>query len=185
MENFEILMIAFGLAMDAFAVSIGAGTTGYISGPRPVFRLSFHFGLFQFFMPVLGWFLGFSVAHFITPVDHWIAFALLCFVGGRMIKSAFKPAAKKLKKDPSRGYTLVIIAFATSIDAFVIGLSLAMINVAIWYPSVLIGIVTSTLSLIGIWFGKKLGEIVGNRMEFVGGLILIIIGFRILISHLF
>ena len=185
MENFEIIMIAVGLAMDAFAVSIGAGTTGYLKGPRPALRLSFHFGLFQFFMPVLGWFLGFSVAHFIAPVDHWIAFGLLCFVGGRMIKSAFDPDKKKLMKDPSRGITLVILSFATSIDAFVIGLSLAMLNVAIWYPSVLIGIVTATLSLFGIWFGNKLSNIVENRIEIVGGVILIIIGFRILITHLF
>ena len=112
-----ILAIAAGLAMDAFAVSLAAGATGMASAPRPIFRLSFHFGLFQFFMPVLGWYVGSRVAHLITGVDHWIAFGLLAFVGMRMIRSGRRGEDTTHRSDPSRGLTLIMLSLATSIDA--------------------------------------------------------------------
>ncbi len=128
--------------MDAFAVSLGAGATRYVNGPRPVFRLSFHFGLFQALMPVLGWLAGLSVAQLIAQVDHWIAFALLAFVGARMIRSGLDADREMHTSDPSRGGTLVMLAVATSIDAFAVGLSLAMLRVNILYPALVIGVIT-------------------------------------------
>ncbi len=180
----EILLIAVGLAMDAFAVSLGIGTTGQATGPRLVFRLSFHFGLFQCLMPILGWLAGSTVADLISGIDHWIAMGLLAFVGGRMMRSGLDPAGIVYRHDPSRGATLVMLCVATSIDAFAIGLSLAMLKVNIVYPSVVIGIVTAGLSLTGLAIGHKLGETFGKRLEILGGLILIGIGLRVLITHL-
>lgn len=184
MHLFEILMIAVGLAMDAFAVSVAAGTSGKLDGKRAVFRLSFHFGLFQAFMPVIGWAAGITVAHLISAVDHWIAFGLLAFVGGRMIHSAMQTDTETFQADPSRGASLVLLSVATSIDALAVGLSLAMINVSIWYPCVIIGLVTAAMSVIGIRAGRYFGEKLGHRMAFAGGVILILIGLKILISHL-
>ena len=180
----EILMVAVGLAMDAFAVSLGAGTSGLAVGPRAAFRLSFHFGLFQFMMPAIGWFLGVRVAPVIESIDHWIAFGLLAFVGARMIHAGFDPEGQTYTSDPSRGMTLVMLSVATSIDALAIGLTLAMLQVRIWYPSVVIGVVTGGLSLVGLRLGSRLGARFGKRMEIAGGLILVLIGLRILISHL-
>ncbi len=180
----ETLMIAMGLAMDAFAISLGAGASGQAVGGRAAFRLSFHFGLFQFMMPVLGWFLGVRIAAILSTVDHWIAFALLVFVGVRMIRSGWDSDGESVSADPSRGLTLVMLAVATSIDAFAIGLSLGMLRIKIWYPSVVIGMVTSGLSLMGLRLGTRLGTRFGRRMEIVGGVLLSLLGFRILLSHI-
>ena len=184
MSFLEVLLIALGLAMDAFAVCLGAGTTRHIEGPRPAFRLSFHFGLFQALMPVLGWLAGISVAALIEGFDHWIAFGLLAFVGARMIRSGFDRDGESQSADPSRGATLIMLSIATSIDAFAIGLSLAMLRVQILYPAVVIGIVAAGMSLIGLRLGRRLGDAFGKRMEVIGGLILIGIGVRVVISHL-
>ncbi len=185
MSIVEVLLIAVGLAMDAFAVSLGIGTTGQAKGRRPVFRLSFHFGLFQCLMPILGWLVGSRIEFLVGQVDHWIAFALLGFVGGRMIRSGLEADGETYNGDPSRGRTLVMLAVATSIDAMAVGLSLAMLGVEIVSPSIIIGIVTGTLSLVGLGIGYRLGETFGKRMEIVGGLILVAIGLRILVTHLF
>ncbi len=184
MELVEILFIAFGLAMDASAVSLVAAASGFAKESRSTFRLAFHFGLFQFLMPVLGWLLGINFSAYFSAFDHWIAFGLLFFVGGRMIRSGLKPENESFVNDPSRGFTLIMLSVATSIDAFAIGLTLAMLNVSIWYPSVIIGFVTALLSVISIMIGKQLGALVGKRMEIVGGIVLILIGAHILISHL-
>jgi putative Mn2+ efflux pump MntP len=184
MSFLEVLLIALGLAMDAFAVCLGAGTTQHINGPRPVFRLSFHFGLFQALMPMLGWIVGSTVEKWIAPVDHWIAFALLAFVGVRMIRSGLKSEDEEDMVDPSRGATLIMLSVATSIDAFAVGLSLAVLGVGIVYPAVVIGVVAGGMSLLGIFLGGRLGAKFGKRMEVVGGLILIAIGVRVVISHL-
>jgi putative Mn2+ efflux pump MntP len=180
----DVLLIAVGMAMDAFAVSLGIGTTRMACAPRSVFRLSFHFGLFQFLMPVLGWLAGSRFAVYIDAVDHWVALALLAFVGGRMIRSGLDAHVQAFACDPSRGRMLVTLSIATSIDAFAIGLSLAMLRVDILYPSVVIGVVTGMLSLIGLLIGHRLGEVVGKRMEILGGLILVGIGIRIVLSHI-
>jgi len=183
MDALQIVMIAVGLAMDAAAVSLSAAASGYANEPRAVFRLSFHFGLFQFMMPVLGWLLGIGMERYVSSVDHWIAFGLLGYVGARMIGSGLKPSDQDLKADPSRGLTLVMLSVATSIDALAIGLSLAMLKVSIWYPSMTIGIITAVLSVTAIKFGNKLGAAFGQRIEIVGGIILVAIGLRIVLSH--
>jgi len=185
LDLFAVLFIAIGLAMDAMAVSLGIGTTAYAHGPRPVFRLSFHFGLFQFFMPILGWLGGIRIQQSISSIDHWIAFALLAFVGARMIRSGLDGARESHTGDPSRGVMLVLLSVATSIDALAVGLSLAMLRVNILYPSIVIGVVTGSLSLLGLRVGGRLGHAFGKRIEVLGGLILIAIGLRVLTSHLF
>lgn len=180
----DILLIALSMAMDAFAVSLGIGTTRLAAAPRSIFRLSFHFGLFQFFMPVLGWLAGSSFAHLISSFDHWLAMGLLAFIGGRMIRSGLDADVATYVRDPSRGWNLVMLALATSIDALAVGLSLAMLQVSILYPSLVIGAVTASLSLLGLLVGHRLGQRFGKRMAVVGGVILVGIGLRILISHL-
>ncbi|MCK5099554.1 MAG: manganese efflux pump, partial [Desulfobacteraceae bacterium] len=116
--------------------------------------------------------------------DHWIAFFLLAFVGIRMIREGMDKSSAIQKKDPSRGMTMVMLSVATSIDALAVGLSLAMLDVNIWYPSIMIGVITTAMSLLAIKAGAKLGMMFGKRMEIFGGLILILIGCRILFSHL-
>lgn len=185
MDFWTSLVIAVGLAMDAFAVSLGIGTTDAARTPRPIFRLSFHFGLFQGGMTLLGWLLGSTVAHLISAVDHWIALALLAFVGIRMIKSGFSPDEDRCGcADPSRGGTLVMLCVATSLDAMAVGLGMAMLSMNVWAASLLIGVVTLGLSLVGLLIGQSLGAHFGKKMEIVGGLILTGIGVRILLSHL-
>lgn len=184
MSFLEIFLMAIGLAMDCFAVSLGIGTTRYITGPRPLFRLSFHFGLFQAVMPVLGWLVGTQIASLVAAFDHWVAFGLLAFVGVRMIRSGLDVESESHGSDPSRGRMLILLSIATSIDAFAIGLTLAMLKVQIVLPVLVIGVVTGGLSLFGLLVGNRLGHAFGKRMEVVGGLILIAIGVRILLSHL-
>jgi len=184
MTTFEIIIIALGLAMDAAAVSLAAAAAGFAKDARAIFRLSFHFGLFQFLMPVAGWLMGISfVAHF-KAFDHWIAFFLLAFVGGRMIWEGMDKSSETRTKDPSRGMTMVMLSVATSIDALAVGLSLAMLDVTIWYPSVMIGVITAAMSFVAIKIGAKLGGLFGKRMEIFGGIILLFIGSRILYAHL-
>lgn len=184
MKLWEILLIAVSLAMDATAVCLGVGATEHASAFRPRFRMAFHFGLFQFLMPVLGWFAGISVARFIASLDHWIAFGLLGFVGGHMLVEAFDSTQTRYSRDPSRGRTLVMLSVATSLDTMAVGVSLGVARVAIWYPAAVIGIITCLMSLAGGTLGKRLGEAFGKRMEIVGGVILILIGGNILVTHL-
>jgi manganese efflux pump family protein len=184
MTTLEIIIIALGLAMDASAVSLAAAAAGFANNGRAKFRLSFHFGLFQFFMPVLGWLMGIAFVSYFKSFDHWIAFLLLGFVGIRMIREGMDTSTDTHKNDPSRGMTMVMLSIATSIDALAIGLSLAMLEVNILYPSVMIGVITAGMSLLAIKIGTKLGVLFGKRMEIVGGLVLLLIGARILFSHL-
>jgi len=185
MHNIEIIIIAFGLAMDAFTVSICAGANGKTEGIRPVFRLSFHFGLFQFLMPVAGWYFGSHISEYISNFDHWIAFILLSYVGIKMIKSGRRNKSEVCTTDFTRGKSLILLSIATSIDALAIGLSLGVLNVDIWYPAIIIGLITSGLSLIGIKVGTKLGISLGGKMEIIGGIFLILIGLKILAEHIF
>jgi len=185
MDFVSILLIALGLAMDAFAVALGVGTTCKKIWFRPGFRLAFHFGLFQFMMPIIGWALGTTISRFIEGWDHWIAFGLLAYVGGKMIKESFGDSDSRPGADPTRRWTLVMLAVATSIDALAVGLSLAMLKVQILYPSIVIGVVAAAMTALGLALGKQLGVRLGKRMELVGGLVLVGIGLRVLISHMF
>ncbi len=180
MDPIEIVAIATGLAMDAFAVSLAAGAGG-ARGPRAVFRLAFHFRLFQFLMPVLGWATGIQVAGVALAVEDWVAAGLLAVVGARMIRSG---QTHGLDRDPSRGLTLITLCIATSLDALAVGFSLALLRVDIWYPSVVIGGVTAILSVCGVRLGNRLGTGFGRRMEVAGGLLLILLSVRILAPHL-
>jgi putative Mn2+ efflux pump MntP len=180
----EILLLALSMSMDAFAVCLGAGAQVRTAGPRPIFRLAFHFGLFQFLMPVIGWFAGTTIVRYISAYDHWVAFGLLVFVGIRMIRSGLEGGVGEQRNDPSRGWRLVLLAFATSIDALAVGFSLGLVGMTIWYPAVVIGVVTGLVSWMGIYLGNRLGQKLGNRMEIIGGIVLILIGIRILLSHL-
>jgi manganese efflux pump family protein len=184
MPFYATLFIAVGLAMDAFAVSLGIGTNGHARTFRPIFRLSFHFGLFQGLMALLGWLAGSSIARFISTWDHWLAFGLLAFVGIRMVKSGFNKEEDPNKNDPSRGGTLLLLCVATSIDAMAVGFGMALVGANILAPSLVIGVVTLGLSLFGLFAGAFLGKKFGKRMEIIGGLILIGIGLNIMFSHL-
>lgn len=178
----EVLFIAIGLSMDAFAVSIGAAASNRRMAPRAPFRLSFHFGLFQCLMPIAGWLLGMEVARLVAWSAPWVAWALLTCVGVHMISGAVRPREEHYRVDPSRGVTLVVLSVATSLDALAVGFSLAMLHVSIWYPAVVIGIVTGTLSLVGVRLGTRLGRRLGPPMEVIGGALLIGIGLRILFA---
>lgn len=180
MSFLEILLIAVGLAMDAFAVALSAGATGHGQRVRPALRISFHFGLFQFLMPVIGWYLGVRLQQYIAGYDRWVAFGLLNLVGFHMLYESFQREPDELPGDPTRGLRLVTLCVATSLDALAVGLSLAMIGQRIWYPSVVIGVVTATLSLLGIHLGNRLRGVFGKRMEQIGSVILILIGVKLL-----
>jgi len=185
MPFWTIFLIAIGLAMDCFAVSLGVGTAGTAKDARATFRLFFHFGLFQAGMTLLGWLAGKTVVNYIASVDHWVAFGLLAFVGARMIRGGLrKEGEEPAIPNPSRGMTLVILSIATSIDALAVGLSLAVLHVNVIWAALVIGGVSAALSLVGLTIGNRLGMRFGKTMEVIGGLILIGIGLRTLITHL-
>jgi putative Mn2+ efflux pump MntP len=177
--------IAIGLAMDALAVAIATGIVlGKVSG-RQTFRLSWHFGLFQFLMPVIGWLAGLSVETYLTGYGPWLAFGLLGFIGGKMIREAMRVSGTEgAVSDPTRGASLVLLSVATSMDALAVGLSLGVLRIRIWYPAVVIGAVAGVLTAIGMHLGAPLGNRLGRKMEILGGLVLIGIGCSILFRHL-
>lgn len=185
MHLLEIVVVALALSLDAFAVSLAASTSGHVYNRRAAFRLSFHFGLFQFLMPIQGWTLGTTIAPVIAAFDHWIAFALLGFVAARMIRSRLNPDAVAQADDPSRGLVLVMLSTATSIDALAVGLSLAMLNIDVWFPSVVIGIITAAMCVIAISGGARVSARLGDRAQIAGGLILLLIAGRIVATHIF
>ena len=181
-----ILGIALALAMDAFAVSLGLGLSLKPATGGQTFRLAFHFGLFQFLMPVLGWAAGETLIRHIEKYDHWVAFALLLGVGGKMIFESLRPekdAAAK-RADPTRGISLLVLSVATSLDALAVGLSLAALHVAIVFPAVVIGIVAFAMTVTGMKIGPALGNVIGRRAELLGGTVLLLIGIKVLIDHL-
>jgi manganese efflux pump family protein len=181
----NMLGIAVGLAMDAFAVSIAAGLSLPRVTPRHAFRMAFHFGLFQFLMPVIGWLAGWQLNRCIHQYDHWIAFGLLAFVGCKMLWEAMVQHESGSEADPTRGLMLLTLSLATSIDALAVGMSLALLGVSIWLPSVVIGLVTASLSALGITLGGKIGARWQRLAEIVGGIVLILIGLKIFVSHIF
>jgi len=180
----SILIIAVGLGMDAFSVAIGIAAVTRTASYGPAFRLSFHFGLFQTLMPIAGWFAGMTVAPVIEGYDHWVAFGLLAYVGGKMIVESFREQEKIHREDPTKGLSLVMLSVATSIDALAVGLSFAILKIPILYPSIIIGVVAFIMTMIGMVFGEKLGGLMGKKVETIGGVILIGIGVKILIEHL-
>jgi putative Mn2+ efflux pump MntP len=185
MDFLTLLGIAFALAMDAFAVALATGMNLTTLTGRHLFRLGFHFGLFQALMPVIGWLAGLTVQRQIAGWDHWIAFGLLAFVGGHMLWEAWRETEEeKSASDPTRGLSLVLLSVATSIDALAVGLSLSVLGVSIWTPALVIGLVAGALTVAGMLLGRRAGDRWGPRVEIVGGLILIGIGLKILFEHL-
>ena len=181
----SIFALACALAMDAFAVAIASGIVVVPLTKRHVFRLAFHCGLFQALMPLIGWSAGMAVHRYIYEFDHWVAFGLLTFIGVKMLWEAInKDNANSLANDPTSGWTLVILSLATSIDAFSVGLSLAMVGSPILVPAIIIGLVAAAFTSIGMVLGFRLGTLWGKRVEAFGGLILMIIGVKILIERL-
>ena len=185
MNLVTIIIIAVGLAMDAFAVSIASGITLKRVRLSYALRIALFFGGFQAVMPLIGWLVGSSFSSYIAAFDHWVAFGLLAFIGGKMIYESTVLKAAEKKTDPSKLMILIVLAIATSIDAFAVGLSFSVLQVHIIQPVIIIGLVTFLLSLLGVYIGGKFGSIFENKIEFIGGLVLIGIGFKILIEHLF
>jgi putative Mn2+ efflux pump MntP len=184
MDYLTLFGIAVALAMDAFAVALGTGMNLATLTGRHLFRLGFHFGLFQALMPVIGWLAGIGLQQRIAAWDHWIAFGLLAFVGGHMLWEARSEAhAEKDPKDPTRGLSLVILSVATSIDALAVGFSLSVLGVSIWTPALVIGLIAGALTVVGMLLGRRVGDRWGPRVEVLGGLVLIGIGLKILAEH--
>ena len=186
LDFISILVIAFGLSADCFAVAFsGSIAMRTISFPQ-VFRASLSFGIFQALMPVIGWLVGLTVVDLIADYDHWLAFALLSFIGGKMIWESFRSeGSRPAGTDITKGIVLLTLSVATSIDALAVGLSFAFLEVNITLASATIGSVAFVVSVMGFFLGRKAGRLMGKRAEAIGGLILIAIGLRILLTHLF
>ncbi len=196
MTLLSLFALALALAMDAFTVAVATGIRlGSVTGPQ-AFRLAFHFGLFQFLMPLAGWLLGLTVRGFIEQWDHWVAFALLAFIGVNMLREAASrqdgaaeghrhSVAPTHLADPTRGFSLLMLSVATSIDALAVGLSFSLLNMPVWFPAAVIGGVCCILTVLGLWLGQVLShaEILGHRAELAGGVVLLAIGFKILYEH--
>lgn len=182
MELVTIIIIAIGLAMDAFAVAMASGAAYKKMQIRHTLRIAIFFGVFQAFMPLIGYFAGQSSLKYIQNYDHWISFAILAVIGGKMIYEAFQ--LEKTTKNPARFDILLTLSVATSIDALAVGFTLSLFSMPILVDVAIIGIVTFVMSLFGIMLGKKAGHLFDNKIEIVGGIILIGIGLKILLEHL-
>lgn len=184
MSWFSLLAIAFALALDAFAVATVAGLTiGVLTG-RHLFRLSFHFGIFQAGMLAAGWAMGTAIHRLVASVDHWIAFILLLLVGGNVIREALREGKDRAPRDPTSGWQLVFLSIATSVDALAVGLSLAILGAPITMAAAVVGLTATALTLVGMALGRRIGALWGRRVEVFGGLILIAIGCKLLWDHL-
>jgi len=186
MNLLSLLLIALALAVDAFAVALAAGACLPQVTPRQTFRLTWHFGLFQAGMPVIGWGVGLTFRVFIESFAHWLAFGLLLVVGGHMIYAALSDHAEQCApSDPTRGWSLIMLSVATSIDALAVGLSFALLKVSIAFPALIIGLVAALLTGIGLHLGHllKSASRLGPAVEVGGGLVLIGIGLNLLHDH--
>ena len=182
MGTVELLIIAVGVSMDAFAVSICKGLSVRTLRPAQPVSAALWFGGFQALMPLLGYFLGVSFADFVSGVDHWIAFILLGIIGGNMIKESF--SKEECGCDPDFSFrTMLGLAVATSIDALAIGVSFAFLKVNIWYAILIIGLTTGSFSALGVGVGKFFGCRYKSKAELAGGFILVAMGLKILLEH--
>ncbi len=180
----SVLLIALSLAMDAFAVSVSSGISVPGFGWKHAFKMGMWFGSFQFLMPLAGWLLGRGVSSYIEAVDHWIAFALLALIGGRMILEAVKGDAEGRAVTELTVRRLSLLAVATSIDALAVGVSMAFMDVNIFLSAAIIGVVAFVLSVLGGRLGRYLGDLFQKRATIAGGLVLMGIGIKILAEHL-
>ena len=177
-------LLAASLAADAFAVAISMGLSARKASLRDAVRVGLFFGGFQALMPLIGFIAGRSVAGYIQAFDHWIAFGLLALIGGKMLWDIWHGDEDDESSDPTRTLTLLIMAIATSIDALAVGISFALLEVNIWQAIAIIGCTTCALSIAGVGLGNRLGELFKKRAALAGGVILIVIGVKILIEHL-
>ncbi|MDD5063707.1 MAG: manganese efflux pump MntP family protein [Phycisphaerae bacterium] len=184
MQLLTIIIIAVGLAMDAFAVSIVSGSVYKQLKIKHAFRIAIFFGGFQAIMPLIGSLAGISIKEYIADFDHWIAFALLSAVGVKMIYESFKITKAEENFNPENIMVLLTLSVATSIDALVVGITLSILQVSITIAVIIIGLVTFALSYLGVLIGKKFGHFFENKIEAVGGLVLIGLGVKILFEHL-
>jgi putative Mn2+ efflux pump MntP len=181
----SIFLVAIGLSADCFAVALGGSISNINHSWLRILRVAFSFGLFQAIMPVLGWLAGKTVVGFIADYDHWVAFALLVIVSGRMFREAFRPNQRQDKGiDITKGLMLITLSVATSIDAFAVGLSFALLEANIVLACLTIGTVAFFITTIGFIVGKRVSKKIGKHAEAFGGIILLGIAFRILLSHI-
>ncbi len=181
MDGLTLLLISFGLSMDAFAVSVSCGICGRPKKWSLIARVGLYFGGFQALMPVLGWLAGTRLKGPISSVDHWVAFGLLALIGVKMIHESFTIGARRF--DPRRHKVLLTLAVATSIDALAVGLSFALLDGGILIPALTIGMVTFCVSCLGVMIGDRVGSTFEKAAEILGGIILIGIGLKILLEH--
>ncbi len=170
--------------MDAFAVSITSGITIKRLHINHALKIALFFGLFQAFMPIIGWLAGLSLRDYISAIDHWIAFGLLSFIGCKMIYESITVQSNKKEINPLNVYVLLVLSVATSIDALAVGISFAFLKVSIVTPVIIIGTVTFLLSYLGVYIGDRIGHFFENKIEIAGGILLIGIGIKILVEGL-
>jgi len=180
-----IILIAVGLAMDAFAVSVCKGLSMKKISIKKLLIIAVYFGVFQALMPVIGFFLGESFENLVTSIDHWIALILLSFIGINMLKEAFGKSEEDNKNDDTSFKTMIILAIATSIDALAVGITFAFLEINIFVIATIIGVITFIISAIGVIIGNKFGDKYEKKAEIFGGVILILMGIKILLEHLF
>ena len=184
MSLITIFLLAVALGVDAFSVAIGIGAANDKRSWAPILRLSIAFGLFQFAMPIAGWLAGSTVVDMIAGFDHWIAFALLALVGGKMIWDGFEKEGDEERADQTRGWPLLLLSIATSIDALAVGFSFSLLKTTILFPAFIIGVICFCMTAVGMIFGKGLAKLFGKKVEIFGGVVLIAIGIKILLDHL-
>lgn len=184
MSLLKVFLIAVALSMDAFAVAVAGGSTLKPPLRGKAFKTGLFFGGFQALMPLAGWLAGSSMRSFVSGIDHWVAFCLLTIVGGKMIYESLRGGGEKAC-DVCGNMSLLMLAVATSIDAFAVGLSLSFLGAAIVAPALVIGAVTFVFSAGGVYIGARAGHFFENRIEIAGGAILILIGLKILMEHLY
>jgi putative Mn2+ efflux pump MntP len=179
----EIIVLALALAVDAFTVGAAVGLRH--GSPRQIFRLSFHFGLFQALMPLLGILIGKVLNEVVEAFDHWLAFGLLAFVGGRMIYTALRGGEEEeAERDLTRGASLVILSLAVSIDALAVGFSIGVSEVPFALPVILIGVIAAAMTVLGMLLANRIGGMLGRGAEIVAGVVLIGIGVKVLVEGL-
>lgn len=183
MSALTIIFLAVGLSFDTFAVSVSCGIARRQLVFWEAFRIAIVFAFFQSLMPILGWGFGLTIKSVIEPIDHWLALALLCLIGIKMIIKAFDRAEDTNTLDPLNPKVLLTLAVATSIDAFAVGIGFIAVNVNILHAYLIIGTVTFLVAMLGMLFGKSIGSLMGKRMEIIGGVILIGLGIKIVIEH--
>jgi putative Mn2+ efflux pump MntP len=184
LDILSILLIALALSADCFAVALSGSIHLKTASFAPILRTAVTFGAFQAVMPFLGWLAGRTVVNFISGYDHWVAFILLALVGGRMIYESFRPTSSRRRIDISKGILLVTLAVATSIDALAVGLTFAFLQVNIAIACSIIGVVAFGVTVAGFTLGKKVSIWLGKYAEAIGGIVLIAIGIRVLLTHI-